>query len=186
MRGTFNAELRKDVMDAIREGYSVQQTADLLGLSGSYINNVLAEMIDAGSVVRTGRGKYEIPPQSNGAAHPDRVIAPKNGKVATESVKRTATIPEFIKGRQAVTLYVERSPEELESVMRLELCIGGAWFPVPLMSDLRLCVGDDVPRYSATQETYAGVKAFRVTFANGTQSEFNHNPDEPFTVDRKL
>lgn len=186
MKGTYNAQLRKDIMDAIREGYGVNQTADLLGYSGSYISGVLSEMTKAGSLIKIRAGHYEIPNGSSEAPHPDRVIAPKNGKSTVETIKRQTTIPEFIKGRQAVTLFVERSPEELENVMRLELCIAGAWFPLPLMSDLRLCVGDDVPRYSVTQETYSGVKAFRVTFANGMQSEIAHNPDEPFTVDRKL
>lgn len=184
--GHYNADVRRDVIDAIREGYTTQQTADLLGYSGSYISNILRELIDAGSLIKNGRGQYEVPSNSNAAPNPARVIAPKNGSAAVETVKRQTTIPEYIKGRHAVTLFVERSPEELENVMRLELCIGGAWIPIPLMSDLRLCVGDDVPRYSATQETYNGVKSFRVTYANGAQSEISHNPDEPFTVDRKL
>ena len=183
---SHNPQIRKDVIDGIREGYSPSQLADLLNFSPSRIYAVIRELKDAGSIIQTGHGTYAILAQSNEAANPARVIAPKNGSSTVETLKRKAELPEFMRGRHAVTIYVERSPEELENVVRLELCIAGTWLPLPIVADVRLCVGSEIPRYSPTQETYNGVRGFRVTYANGEQAEINHNPDEPVTIDRKL
>ncbi|MCP5940263.1 hypothetical protein NL351_30575, partial [Klebsiella pneumoniae] len=75
---------------------------------------------------------------------------------------RKVQLPAFMKERRAVTIYIEHSPQEIENVMRLEICIAGNWIPLPTTGDLRVCVGEDVPRWSASQEVYTGVTAFRV------------------------
>lgn len=182
----YNAQIRQDLMDAVQAGHTISEMATLVGMSENYVSTLLTELIKAGKLERVGRGQYavkSVPANSNGI----RPYSPNgNGKHhLAESTSRKVQLPDYMRTRAAVTLFVERSPEEIEGVLRLELCIAGAWLPIPVTSDLRLCVGDDVPRWSATQEVYDGVKAFRVTQRDGSQAEYTHNPDMPFTVDRK-
>lgn len=179
-------QLSNDIIEAVQAGHSTSEIAVLIGKEANYTSSLLTELVQEGKLTRLGKGKYAVKtavPNTNGI----RPYA-QNGSTPhmAESVSRRVMLPDYMKTRAAITLYVERSPEEIEGVMRLELCVNGAWLPIPVTSDLRLCVGDDIPRWSATQEVYNDVKAFRITRRDGSQAEYPHNAAVPLTVDRKV
>lgn len=189
-----NEQIRADLLDAVQADCSISDMSKLLGKTENYISTLLTELVNDGKLRRVSRGRYAIvltaPPTVEASPNGVRPFTPHgngngNGHLA-ESVSRKVALPDYMRTRTAITLFVERSPEEIEGVMRLELNIGGAWIPLPVTADMRLCVGDDVPRWSATQEVYEGVKAYRVTKRDGNQAEYPHNPAAPLTIDRKV
>lgn len=180
-----NRQRKLDLLDAIQAGHTVSEMATLIGVSVNHTIVLLGELIAAGQVERLSKGRYVVKVPTVKNTNGIRPFSPNGGSHLAESTSRKVQLPDYMRTRTAVTLFVERSPEEIEGVFRLELCIGGNWIPIPITSDLRLCVGDDVPRWSPTQEVYADVKAFRITQRDGSQSDYPHNPDMPFTVDRK-
>lgn len=186
-RGIDNTQRKLDLMDAVAAGHTVEEMATLIGVSHAHTGVLLKELIAAGKIRRLSKGKYIVATPQPSSANGIRPYA-QNGSTPhmAESVSRRVMLPNYMKTRAAITLYVERSPEEIEGVMRLELCVNGAWLPIPVTSDLRLCVGDDIPRWSATQEVYNDVKAFRITRRDGSQAEYPHNAAVPLTVDRKV
>lgn len=188
--------------DEIIEGIAAGMTAAELivalsdNMSPQAVYNRLSDLVREGRLCRTGRGTYSVPEvnkpaNGNGNGHGGRhenSNPPKNGNGnhnIAEREKRRIALPEYMRSRPAITLYVEHSPLELEQVVRLELEIGGIWLPIQVNGDLRVCVGTDIPRWSAMQETYNGVTAYRVTYRNGDQYDYNHNPRVPFTLDLK-
>lgn len=206
MKSNYVGNMRKDVVDAIREGYQVSEISDLLGIQRQTLYNVLSDLVKAGALVRLERGAYKIPdhsteaPATNGNSPAKLNIKhfngtePKentngngngNGSHPTENASRKVALPEYMRGRPAITVFVERSPEEIEGVLRLEIQMNGNWFAIPIQGDIRLCVGNEIPRYSANQETYTGVSAFRVTTRAGEQFDYAHNPQMPLTIDQK-
>lgn len=188
MKSNYKGNLRKDVVDAIREGYGIPQIPDLLGISNQTLYNALSDLVQAGALIRLERGVYSIPPHSTEAPNGS------NGSEGGHQVKpfkpverlgRTVQLPEYMRTRSSVTVFVEQSPIEIENVLRLELCIGNQWIAIPVSGDMRVCVGTDIPRWSENQETYTNIGAYRLTFKNGEQGEYPHNPEVPLTIDRK-
>lgn len=180
-----NEQIRQDVLESIGMGQSIPEITTLLDISASYLYELLKQLTRTGKIIKVGKGKYELVTAEQA---PISLSPPYNGNgnsQLAERSQRKVQLPDYMKTRIPITLFVEHSPEELEGVMRLELCIGGNWIPLPTTGDLRVCVGDDIPRWSATQEVYSDVKAFRVTRRDGTQAEYPHNPAVPITVDAK-
>lgn len=185
-----NPKLGKEVVDAVREGYGTKEIADLLGYSSNYTSTVLSKLVEDGSLFRLAPGKYALPVIDSEGAPTGSVIPPKsagsNGShQAVERDKRVVQIPEYMRTRDAVTLSIERESEELEEVVRLEICIGSQWFPQLLAGDVRIYVGTGVPKWSAYQVMIDGVSCYRVTFRNGQQMDYAHNPNATLVLDRK-
>ena len=167
-----NEQVRSDILDALGSGMNTQEIAEMLGLPYANVSQYLRRMMDEGLVERQGRGVY-TPVKHNGTSAP------------AAATTRRVEIPPYMKGRKPVTLFIERSPIEIEGVIRFEVQIGNNWFALPVTEALRVCVGDDIPRWSAIQETYNGVSAYRVTTHRGEQEVHFHNPETPLTVDAK-
>jgi biotin operon repressor len=179
--------VREEILEAVAGGCSPQEIAQLLGMGGKNVQYYLKALKAEGAIVSVGYGKYKVaskpPPASSGVINP---YPGKNGSGRlTEHASRKVALPEYMRSRSAITLFIEHSPTEVEGVMRLEMQIGGIWIPISVSSSLRICVGDDIPRWSATQEVYNGVTAFRVTLRSGEQNDYAHNPQIPITVDVK-
>lgn len=182
-----------DVLEAVRLGYGVSEIMTALDLPRSSADNYMQRMLKEGVIQRVAQGKYEVVEPTNGhsanGVKPYAPAPPRNGNghghSLAESDRRRVEMPAFLKQRSAITLFVEHSPQEIEGVMRFEIQLGGVWLPVPFSGDMRVCVGEDVPRWSANQETYNGVSAFRVTMRDGQQMDYAHNPQKPFTLDLK-
>lgn len=168
-----NTKMRGDILEALAKGLSITEMATLFNASYANVQQYLTRLTEEGLVEKVKRGDYQIVAQGNGKAAP----APASS--------RRVEIPQYMKSRNPVTVFVEKSPVEIEHVMRLELQMNGQWFPFPVLSDLRVCVGNDTPRWSSTQETYLGVTNYRVTLKNGEQQIYHHDPSIPFTVDAK-
>ena len=190
----MNAEKGKtwvDVLEALRMGCDTAPgIADMVGISRENAANYPKRMLEDGVISRVDRGRYAVVEAKNGnsksGVQPYTPPARNgNGHGLAESDRRRVEMPAFLKQRSAITLFVEHSPQEIEGVMRFEIQMGGVWLPVPFSGDMRVCVGDDVPRWSANQETYNGVTAFRVTMRDGQQMDYAHNPQKPFTLDMK-
>lgn len=194
---TKGLQTRSEILEGIGAGMSAADISAMTGINASKVYEHINKLIADGSIKRLGRGEYEIltpaAMSSNGNGHHAPEPPPTNGHTngnsrsggIPESDRRRVSMPEFMRSRRPITMYVEHSPTEVENVMRIELHMGGVWLPLPVTVDLRICVGDDVPRWSATQETYNGVTAFRVTYSNGDQCDYPHNPKVPLTVDVK-
>jgi Predicted transcriptional regulator len=175
-----NESIRQEILDAIAGGCSPKEIALLLDLKPANVDYYLQRLKKEGVIASASRGEYVVVDR-------DERPSPSASRTSAlpEHASRKVAIPDYMRSRNAVTLYVEHSPTEVENVMRLELQIGGMWIPIPVSTDLRVCVGDDIPRWSATQEVYSGVTAMRVTLRNGEQNDFAHNPRVPITVDVK-
>lgn len=187
---SHNPKLGKEVVDAVREGYGTKEIADLLGYSSNYTSTILSTLVEDGSLVRLAPGKYALPMIDSEGAPTGEVIPPKpvasNGNHhAVERDKRVVQIPEYMRTREAVTLSIERESEELEEVVRLEICVGGQWFPQLLTGDVRIYVGIGVPKWSAYQIMIDGVTCYRVTFRTGQQMDYAHNPNATLVLDQK-
>lgn len=188
-----NIQKRKDVLEAVRVGYSPSEIMTALDLASNNLQYYLKALMEDGAIERVAPGKYRAIEHANGhssnGVKPYAPAPPRNGNghghSLAESDRRRVEMPAFLKQRSAITLFVEHSPQEIEGVMRFEIQLGGVWLPVPFSGDMRVCVGDDVPRWSANQETYNGVSAFRVTMRDGQQMDYAHNPQKPFTLDLK-
>ena len=102
-----------------------------------------------------------------------------------EAAKERVEIPRHMKTKLARTLFFEWQADETEGVFRLEFYIGGYWFPILFLFDIRIWTGEGVPRWSASQETYTNVSRIRVTKENGDRYEYSHNPAHPVTLSGK-
>lgn len=197
-------QLYQDLISGVAGGMTTKEMIDLLTVEGKIDGQMIYQRLyrlekngivkhaAKGIYVLTEKGESQYGKNGSGAVQkpqPDPTPAPAAAHAYSDGLPeidhRKVQIPEMMKSRSAVTLYVERSPTELENVLRLELMIGGITLPLPVTSDLRVCIGEDIPRWSATQETYNGVTGFRVTYRNGDQYDYSHNPKVPLTVDAK-
>lgn len=187
-------QLKSEILEAIGSHYSYQEIVEHCGRDQTTVSAGLNDLIAEGKIQRVSKGNYilcseNVPSPVSAIANIQPPPAPPtsngNGHHLAESSSRKVALPEYMRGRPAITLFVERSPEEIENVMRLELQIGGMWLALPIQGDIRLCTGNDIPRYSAQQETYTGVTAFRVTTRAGEQFDYAHNAQMPLTVDAK-
>lgn len=187
---------KQEILEAIKSNYSYGEIVEHVGLHQTTVSVCINELIAEGKIQRVGKGNYILcsenvpaPVSATMNIKPPPKLSPTlsngNGNHPAESSSRKVTLPEYMRGRPAITVFVERSPEEIEGVMRLEISVGGIWLAIPIQGDIRLCVGNEIPRYSAHQETYTGVAAFRVTTRTGDQYDYAHNPQMPLTVDQK-
>lgn len=198
---TGRETLTQDIVDSI--GAGITTTSELVALfkqtgvvgSGD-VGARLSQLIKKGVIRRVNTGEYALVSTNGNGHHVDKGIldlppvpSPEAtngyGRNIAENERRKVSIPEYMHTRNPITVFVERSPQEVEGVLRLELQVGGIWLPIQFTGDLRVCVGEDIPRYSASQETYVGVTAFRVTYKSGEQCDYAHNPKAPLTVDAK-
>lgn len=132
----------------------------------------------------------------------DRIVTKKNGKFyLTESItprpgtptlalqNSAHTLPEkhplpaFSKDRAGHTVLLYTSPSDYEHVARVEYNFGGDnWFRSPLVGDLRICLGPDVPKWSPAQEVNRGIYKIRLIALDGIAEEITTNPSYPITI----
>lgn len=164
-----NEQVRSDILDALGNGMPIAEIAEMLDMSYSSIAQYIYRMVDDGLIERQERGKYVL--KHNETSAPGAATI------------RRVEIPSYMKSRKPATLFIEKSPVEVEGVLRFEVQIGGNWLALPIGDGLRVCVGEDIPQWSATQEMYNGVSAYRITTHRGDQTVHFHNPETPLTVD---
>lgn len=188
-----NPKLGKEIVDAVREGYTTGEIAGLLGYSANYISSNLKQLVEDGSLVRLSQGKYALPEVNSDGEPTGGVVLPKpatnvNGNHSTgrgvERDRRTVQIPEYMRTRSTVTLSIERESEELGDVVRFEICVNGQWSPQLLVGDMRVYVGHGLPKWSPYQIPIENVNCYRVTFRNGQQMDYAHNPNDTLILDR--
>jgi DNA-binding transcriptional ArsR family regulator len=168
----------QQIIDGVLAGMPQSDIAEILGIDPSAVYQRLGRLVDNGILEKTGRGKYRLA----GEGKKQEVAATRSATSPAASVQKRVEIPPYMKSRVPVTVFVERSPFEIENVLRIELQIGGQWLPLLISGDIRICIGDDIPRWGAPQETYSEVTAYRLTFANGARDEYPHASNKPFTV----
>ncbi len=185
----YNVKLGKEIVDAVREGYTTGEIAGLLGYSTNYVSTMLKELVKDGSLVRIMPGKYALPALNGDGEATGEVIPPKpahsNGTSrVVERDKRTVQLPDYMRTRSGVTISIERESEELEQVVSFEICIGGQWSKQLLVGDIRVYVGSGMPKWSPYQVMIDHVQSYRVTFKNGQQADYLHNPNDTLILDR--
>ncbi len=123
-----NEERRAVVLKGIESGLSVGEIAEICGVQYTAIAQYLGRLTDLGVIVRVGRGKYQIA-NGNGNGHHPPAPARNGRSVPAPATSRRVDLPAHMKQRQAVMLFVERSPIEIEKVVRLEIQVAGNWMP---------------------------------------------------------
>lgn len=181
-------EFDEHLIQFLTEGYSLQDAAELLHTHVSTIHEHIRILVAAGRLVRTHKGHYALPVNGDASTPAVSPAAPAAPEVLhpVENRSKVVQIPAYMLGRPPVTLYITRGEEELDAVLRLELCMDGRWFELATYGDLRLYLGENRPRWSPTQISYEDVTAYRVTLENGRQCEYAHDSRFPLTIDRKL
>lgn len=184
---------RKDILDGIAAGMPLAQIAEYVGVTPHTMDNICAELVRNGQLARVSPGKFALPlslaaiPSDNGAVVTGSASSPNGKHEPVESVSRRVEIPDFMKARPPVIVALSYGEDEIENVLKLELLPkDGRWFAVPCPTSLRLYLGQGTPRWSPTQESYERIEAYRLTFSNGEQKQYGHNPDDPLTIDQRL
>lgn len=187
MRTDANGKLRADIVAAWREGYSFREIMDLLSVSENTLSYNSTQLVKHGALVKVSKGKYISADMTQAKQHtpPPAVPVKQNGHLPPENASRRVQLPEYMRGRKPISLVIERNTDEIENVMRLELCIGGQWIAIPASGDLRMYIGERRVLYSPTQETYESVNAYRITTADGYQMDYAHDAQHPITIDRR-
>lgn len=138
--------------------------------------HVLANLVADGQVIER-YGRFYLK---------EAVQAPGAKNFSAQGMMRTlpdkTALPALAKTRSGHTVLLYTSPMELPNVARVELCIGGNWFRCPLFGDLRICLGPEIPRWSADQETNRGIAAIKVIALDGKTEEIQTNPQYPITI----
>lgn len=186
-QGARNLKARQQVIDAIRNGFTVRHEISALmnpPLNHNQMSDLMSAMIAEQLIVRERQGVYALAQRSTGTPWTPLKIRPFQPRdTAVEADSRQVELSRLRSQRSPVTVTMENDPVELDGVVKLELFIGGAaWVPVPLMSDTRVHVGTQFVKWSPSQEEYQRVTLLRVTFQDGEQRDYNHNPDHPVIV----
>lgn len=190
---TINPELRsaQSIIEAVGNGISkVGDIATLTGLNPATVSDYCLKLTKQGLLEKVGHGAYVITnaeKQNEQQTNHKPIRSQLHHHISSmvEVDRRKVEIPEFLKTKEPVTLFIERSPEEVEGVMKLEVKIGNNIIPIQLPKDMRICIGEDVPRYSDMQVTYENVTMYRITYSSGSQFDYSHDPHKPFTVDMR-
>lgn len=202
-------ELKDIMMEAIRvNSFTSKELYEFLeemGAPGNYYRG-LHNLIEARNVARHPETQKlyllsKIHPQntSEPLAYPER---PKgNGTTATSTtvnmgkpivgqpnlVPRNAAtermaLSDFNRNRSGRIVSLEYTPSEFTDVARLQFCHQGQWITVPLFGNIRVCIGNDIPRWDPAQETYYRITSIRIIYMTERVEEFGHNGDLPITV----
>lgn len=182
-------QLHEDILVGFQGDMKAADIWKALDIKEGFFYALVKELIAAGKLERVGTGDYRVCSDSTetklptGTPLPGRKVAvPERGSLLIERDHRKVNIPAFLKARRPVTLFIELSPLEVESVFSLEVEMGGIWIPIELPADKRLSFDSEEPRWSPAQTTYNGVTGIRVTYANGDQYDYVHNPTYPLTM----
>lgn len=183
MSKTFGERIRE-----LRTQHGLTQAAlgDLLGVSGDAIWQIEAktEWKPRQTTIQRYADAFGISPMEllQGVSFEN-----KNGtapaKPFMESARTTVALAEYEKGREGRHVALYQSPQEFERVVQVWLKPqNGSYFKIPLWSDMRICVGPDIPKWHVEQEVNRGIAAIRVVLANGKAEEFQVNPSFPITI----
>jgi hypothetical protein len=82
-----------------------------------------------------------------------------------------AQVAPLTQKRSGRTVAVYSTPRVRTDVIAVALLINERWYKIPLLVDLRVCIGYEAPIWSPEQEVYSDVAKVRITLKNGTVEE---------------
>lgn len=97
----------------------------------------------------------------------------QNGRIA---------LPEIAKNRAMRTVSVYTSPTEETNIVQVQMCINNQWIKLPLVGNLRMCTGPDIPAWSKDQETNQNVSVIRLIRKNGEYTDIQVSRGYPVTI----
>lgn len=110
------------------------------------------------------------------------VITPKQ-EVIQHRPPQKIKLPEFQAQRKGHLVTLEVAPEEYPDVVQIQLCIGRQWINLPFNAPVRFCFGENIPKWTPSQEINTGLSAIRLVYADGNFDERDgFNPNQPFVV----
>lgn len=183
-------QLHNDILECIRLGYTIPEIAVATLTNEGNVSNHIHRALKHHEVERVGKGRYRLiepAPQPEPKPEPPAPPLQPNDRhqLVIESDRRKVIVPEYLRLRQPVSLFITRSEEEIQKVVALWICKNGEWTQLPLHGNIRICIGDERPNWpGGTQVSYDGVQAYRVTLRNGDEFDATHNPNVPFTIDQ--
>lgn len=115
--------------------------------------------------------------------HYPQPSAQNGGTVSHTSNGRPAQIAPMVQKRSGRTVALYTAPTVFADVISLALLIKEQWFEIPFWGAIRVCVGHDIPDWSADKRWYYNVTTLKIMFKGGQVEERQPDSKDVVTID---
>jgi hypothetical protein len=185
------SELRKQILEALdvcgAEGATRDEIMGLIKKSDkSGVGTSLGHMVGKNIIIKKGdrfylpdaNGKAPLAPRPFTPSHP----IPQSTTLHAAENGQKVKLASYQEGRDSVRVTIYNAPDEHEGVVALHLFVGGHWFKLPITGNVRVCVGNPIPKWAKTQEVNYGISIVRVVMADGKTFDRNIESNQPVTI----